>query len=136
MNKTTAKKYLSAINAAKKKNLTSEVLSRQMGIYPEIINEVLSFFEPLIMMDTSYNLRDLVPAIERYLDEIEEKNAANKKSRIIVKHNALEQYNSIADFVYQKLTIGGLVDRSKELSTLDLKILKKLVSEELTKRRK
>lgn len=135
MNKTTAKKYLSAINATRGKYLTSEALSRSMGIYPEVIDENLSFFEPIIMMDPSYNIRDLVPAIEEYIAKLEEK-ATVKKERITIKKEVVQQYDSIADFIYQKLTIGGLVDRSIKLSTVDLKILKKIIAEELKKRRK
>ena len=41
------------------------------------------------------------------------------------------KYKSVADFVYQKMTVGGLVDRSASLSVEDLKVLRKLVSEEI-----
>ena len=73
MNKTTAKKYLSAIESSKRKFITCEVLSRSMGIYPEIIAENLSYFEPMLAMDPSFDLKELVPAIEQYIEEEENK---------------------------------------------------------------
>ena len=58
MTKTLAKKYLSAIKNAKKKHLTCDALGRLMGIYPDIVREQLSFFEPLITMDMDYDTVD------------------------------------------------------------------------------
>ena len=69
MNKTLAKKYVSEIKSAKAKHLTSDALSRYMGIYPEIIREQLSFFDPIITMDLDINIRDLLPQIEAYIEE-------------------------------------------------------------------
>ena len=134
MNKTTAKKYLSAIEASKRKYLTCEGLSSTLGIYPEIIAENLSFFEPMLAMDPSFNLKDLIPVISKYIDE--ETNKAPKKARIIVSKGKVEQYESIADFIYQKMTVGGLVDRNAELDVVDLKVLKKLVQAELDDKKK
>ena len=131
MNKSLAKKYLSSINKAKGKHLTSEKLSRDMGIYPEIIREQLSFFEPLLQMDLDYNIRDLVPAIEEYIKEEEAKT--EKVERIVIKKSEVDQYESIADFFYQKFTINGLVSRDIALSEVDLRTLRKLVDSELAK---
>lgn len=129
MNKTTAKKYLSAIETSKRKFLTCEMLSRTLGIYPEIIAEQLSFFEPMLAMDPNYDLKDLIPNLKEYIDEETKKN---KKEPIIkVTKRELGEYKSVADFVYKKMTVGGLVDRSAPLSEVDLRILKKLVQEEL-----
>lgn len=131
MNKTRAKKYLSAIKNAKGKHLTGEVLARHMGIYPDVIREELSFFEPMITMDMDYNFRDLVPSIEEYI--LVEEQKGQKKERVVIRKTELNQYSSVSDFLYQKLTIGGLVDKNKQLSEIDLKTLKKLVNEELSK---
>ncbi|MCR5332851.1 MAG: hypothetical protein K6E11_02370 [Bacilli bacterium] len=128
MNKTTAKKYLSAIKNAKKKCLTSEGLSRLIGIYPEIINEQLSFFEPMLAMDTSYNLKDLIPTIEEYIEK--EEAVKVKKAKFEAKKHA-SKYKGVSDFVYQKLTVGGLVNRNASLNEAELKVLRKLVNEEL-----
>lgn len=133
MNKTQAKKYLTAIKSIDKKCLTSEQLSRHMGIYPEIINEQLASFEPMLAMDPSYNLKDLIPLIEEYIASIEAK--AVKKPKVEVKKVA-DQYKGVSDFVYQKMTIAGLVDRYATLSVEDLKVLRKLVNEELDQQKK
>ena len=128
MNKTTAKKYLSAINGSKRKHLTCEALSLHTGIYPELIARDLSEFEPMLAMDPSYNLRDLVPALEEY---IEEQSKEKKEPRIAVKKAEISQYKSVADFVYHKMTIGGLVDRNTPLDEKDLKVLRHLINQEL-----
>lgn len=128
MNKTTAKKYLTAISNSKKKFLTCEGLSKTMGIYPEIIAEQLSYFEPILAMDPSFDLKDLVPALKQY---IEEQPKVQKTPVIKVSKKEVKEYKSVADFLYKKMTVGGLVDRSASLSEVDLKILKKIVQDEL-----
>lgn len=134
MNKTTAKKYLSAIEGNKRKYVTCESLSHSMGIYPEIIAENLSYFEPMLAMDPSFNLKDLIPVIEKYIEE--ESKKAPKKPRVIISRGKVEQYESVADFIYQKMTIGGLVDKNAELEVEDLKVLKKLIQAELDEKKK
>ena len=65
------KKYLQGISKLPKaKYITSERLSRIIGIYPEVINENLSFFDPMIMMDYTYNLLELVPAMKKFISAI------------------------------------------------------------------
>ena len=129
MNKTTAKKYLSAIEGSKKKYLTTENLSRVMGIYPEVIAEQLSFFEPMLAMDPSYDLKELIPAISKYIEE--EDNKKSKKPVVKVSKKEISGYKSVSDFIYKKMTFNGLVDRYASLSESDLKALKKLVQKEL-----
>ena len=129
MNKTTAKKYLSAIKASKIRNLTCESLSRTLGIYPEVIAENLSYFEPMITMDLSLDLRELVPAIEKYIEEQEASKP--KVQKIQVNSKELLEYKSVGDFLYKKMTINGLVSRNAELKEEDLRVLKKLVEREL-----
>ena len=127
MNKTTAKKYLSAIEGSKRKYLTCEILSRKMGIYPEVIAEQLSFFEPMLAMDPSYDLKDLIPIISSYIEE----ESKNKKEVVKYDKKDIVKYKSVADFLYKKMTINGLVDKSASLSEVDLKTLRKLVQLEL-----
>ena len=129
------KKYLQGMaKLPKAKYITSERLSRIIGIYPEVINENLSFFDPMIMMDYTYNLLELVPTVKKFIEEKESKKAPTPKP-IAVKRNELEEYDSYFDFIYKKLTIGGMIDRSAWLSDKDLKILKKLIVEELANRK-
>lgn len=129
MNKTTAKKYLSAIENSKKRYLTTENLSSIMGVYPEVIAEQLSFFEPMLAMDPSFDLKELIPTISKYIEDEESKR--EKKEVIKVSKKELSEYKSVPDFLYKKMTFNGLVDRNASLSEADLKALKKLVQKEL-----
>ena len=129
MNKTTAKKYLSAIENSKKRYLTTENLSSIMGVYPEVIAEQLSFFEPMLAMDPSFDLKELIPTISKYIEDEESKR--EKKEVIKVSKKELSEYKSVPDFLYKKMTFNGLVDRNASLGEADLKALKKLVQKEL-----
>ena len=130
------KKYLSAIIKMNKKYVTSERLSKVVGIYPEIINEQLSYFEPTLMMDPEYNLLELVPTLKKYVVEKEEEKTNSLVKKAPVKKQQSEQFESIADFIYKKMTsAGGLFDRSVVLSDSDLKTLKKLISAEQASRK-
>ena len=129
------KKYLQGMaKLPKAKYITSERLSRIIGIYPEVINENLSFFDPMIMMDYTYNLLELVPAVKKFIEEKEAKRMPAPKP-VVVKKNEIDEYDSYFDFIYKKLTIGGMIDKSAELSDKDLKILKRLITEELANRK-
>ena len=129
------KKYLNGLLKLNKKYVTSERLSKYVGVYPEIINEHLSYFEPTLMMDPEYNLMELVPTIKNYLVEQEENKTLIKKNPSIKKVD-LNKYESINDFIYQKMTsVGGLLDRNVVLSDQDLRVLKKLVAEEQANRK-
>lgn len=130
------KKYLHAILKLNKKYVTSERLSRVVGVYPEIINETLSYFEPTLNMDPDFNLMELVPAIKKYIVEIEEAKT-NAPKVVSIKKKDVNQFDSIYDFVLKKMTnAGGLLDKNVVLSDSDLKILKKLISEEQARRKK
>ena len=129
------KKYLQGMaKLPKAKYITSERLAHMIGIYPEVINENLSFFDPMIMMDYTFNLLELVPQIKKFIEDKENKRAPVPKP-VVVKRNEVEEYNSYFDFIYKKLTIGGMIDKSAELSDKDLRILKKLITDELANRK-
>ena len=129
------KKYLQGMaKLPKAKYITSERLSRIIGIYPEVINENLSFFDPMIMMDYTYNLLELVPAVKKFIEAKEAKKAPTPKP-VVVKKDEINAYDNYFDFIYKKLTYGGMLDRNVNLSDKDLKILKRLISEELANRK-
>ena len=131
----TLKKYLNALSKIKGKYVTAERLSRSVGVYPEIICENLSYFEPTLMLDNSFNLLEIVPDIKKYIVDEEEKKANNllAKKELVTKKQ-IEGYDSIPDFIYKKMTNGlGLVDREALLSEKDLRVLKRLVNDELAK---
>ncbi len=129
------KKFLSGITKINRKYVTSERLSRVVGLYPEIINEQLSYFEPTLKMDPEFNLMELVPQLKQYvIDQEENRTLVHKQPSI--KKKDLEVYESINDFIYRKMTsVGGLLDRNIVLSDTDLRILKKLIAEEQANRK-
>ncbi len=128
------KKIILPIKHSKNKVVTSETLSREIGLYPEAINDVLSFFDPTVTMDFSYNLKNLVEPIEQWI-AAEEAKKEKKVSAPRISKKTMEEFSSINEFVYAKLTIGGIVDKSMPLSDLDLRVLKRMVTAELAKRK-
>ena len=132
-NLTTIKKYLLALSKSKKKYVTSESLSLLVGVYPEIIAETLSYFNPMVIMDYSFNLRELMPDMQAFIDKKEEAKKPNNTPQ--VKKGDVDAFNSVSDFIYRKMTYNGMVDKNAYLSDKDLKILKRIIAEE-QKRRK
>ena len=130
------KKYLNGILKLNKKYVTSERLSKYVGVYPEIISDHLSYFEPTLKMDTEFNLVELVPTLKKWLNDQEENKALTSNKKTSLKKRDYEQYDSVSDFIYKRMTIvGGLLDRNVVLSDQDLRILKKLVSDEQANRK-
>lgn len=133
MTKTSAKKYYSAITNSKRRHLTCEALSSSLGIYPEIIARDLSEFEPMLAMDPSIDLRSILPALQEVINE---QSKEKKEPRIVVKKSEISKYKSIPEFIYEKMTYGGLVDKNAELTEKDLRVLQKLVNDELAQLKK
>ena len=127
------KKYLSAFSKTKGKYITAEKLSRVLGIYPEIILDTLSYFDPMLKIDTEANLLEVVPQIKAYINELEEKKAPSQPIEVINKKE-LDEYESVVDFVYKKMSVGGIIDRGAYLTDKDLRLIKRLATEELKKR--
>lgn len=69
----TLKKYLSCMSKMKAKYITAERLSKVVGIYPEVISDTLSYFDPTLKMDYEYNLLELVPTIKQFIEDKEKK---------------------------------------------------------------
>ena len=130
----TVKKYLVALTKVKKKYVTSESLSLTVGVYPEVINETLSYFNPMVNMDYKFNLLELVPEMKDWINKKEEakKPAVPNQN---VKKGDVNAFNSVSDFIYRKMTYNGIVDKNAYLSDKDLKLLKRIIVEE-QKRRK
>ena len=124
------KKYLNAMSKNKVKYMTCERLSRIVGVYPEIIAENLSYFDPMLNMDHSYYLLALIPQIKEYISNEEEKKAPSAPKVMATKKDVVG-YESVSDFVYRKMTFAGMVDRNLVLSEKDLRVLKRLVTDEL-----
>lgn len=132
---TVLKKYLNLMSKNKVKYMTAERLSRLVGVYPDVINETLSYFDPMINMDPSYDLLVLIPQMKEYIQQEEEKKANNAPKVMATKRDVVE-YESVSDFVYKKMTFAGMVDRSLVLNEKDLRVLKRLVNDELASLKK
>lgn len=130
------KKYYSGLTKLKKKYVTSDRLSKYIGVYPEIISEELSYFEPTLLMDPDFNLMKIIDQLKAYIDD-KKASTPHKPKATPVRKKELSKYCSIGDFVYQKMTFaGGLVDKNVILSDEDIAVLNRLVSIELAKRKK
>ena len=129
------RKYLSALTKIKAKYVTAERLSRVIGVYPEVINDTLSYFEPMLMMDPEYNLLALVPDMKKYIEDKEAEKQAPVQPIETVSRKQLEEYESVVDFIYKKMSVGGIIDRGAYLTDRDLRIIKRLAQDELKKRK-
>ena len=136
--KVEVKRIVGALKRSKKKFVSLEALSRLVGLYPDVLADTLCYFEPMIRMDPSINTLDLLPALHEYLDEPMKPVApANKPAQAPISKKVLAQYSSIPDFVLKKMTnVGGLVDTAVHLSDEDLRVLDKLIQNELKRRKK
>ena len=133
------KKFLAGLRSYKnKKYVSCDMLSKKVSLYPDIIADELSYFDPMIRMDPSKNLLELVPDMEAYLDELEAERAKEPHpKRQVASKQEMDGYPNIASFVYDKMTgVGGLVDKSVTLDDHDLYVLKKLVDREMDRRKK
>jgi len=132
---TVLKKYLTAMSKNKVKYMTCERLSRIVGVYPEVIADNLSYFDPLLNMDPSYDLLVLIPQIKEYI-QAEEDKKSNNAPKVVATKKDIDDYESVSDFVYKKMTYAGMVDRNLALNEKDLRILKRLVNDELAELKK
>jgi hypothetical protein len=85
----------------------------------------------VVTLDVTFNLLELLPHLETHLGS--NKSVRQKSHRPT---STLLPYDSFSDFVYQKMTMAGIVDKSVQLSDKDLKIAKKLILNELKSRKK
>ena len=89
----------------------------------------------MLLLDYSYNLLDLKPTLEAYVSDDENKRTPITTGEVITKR-ILSQYSSIHDFIYQKMSIAGMIDKNAYLSDADLRALKRLIQEEQARRKK
>jgi len=131
-NLSSLKKYARAIKKYRGRKLTAEILSQKINVYPEVITDCLSYFEPMLAMDTDYNLLELIPLIDKFITENDDTKPAVSP---INKAPKIKEFESIYDFVSKKMTVGGVLDKNLFLSDKDLESLIKLIKTE-QKRRK
>lgn len=134
MNKTelqTLEKIHQALSTHKAKYVTAESLSREIGVLPEKIQQLCATFNPLVTIDFSFNLKELIPDIDKHLTSKVKK--AVKKTVAIKKE--VGSYQRLIDFVYDKMTFEGMLDKSIVLEDRELREIKAIASEELRVRR-
>ena len=124
-------KIYQALSTTSHKYVTSEMLAQSIGIYPDVINDALSLFNPVVTLDVTFNLLELLPLLATHLGS--SKSVRQKSHR---PSSTILPYDSFSDFVYQKMTMAGIVDKSLQLSEKDLKMAKKLIVNELKSRKK
>lgn len=125
---TLLKRIIQQLKKTTQKYVTVDDLSQQLGIYPNKIAEVIAFFNPLILMDMTSNLHDHLPAMENYLNTLTQPKPTKKMK---VERVDIQSFKTIIDFIYQRLTIDGIIDKTHQLSVAELKAMKKLIIEEL-----
>jgi len=132
------KRICSPLAKSPKKYVSLDMLSRMVGLYSDVLADDLEYFAPLIRMDSTLNMKNLVPQLQAFIAQEENVKAQEPKvKRVVATQKELNQYPNISSFVYAKMTsAGGLVDPSNRLSDEDLHVLKKLVDREVAKRKK
>jgi hypothetical protein len=131
------RRIVGAVKRSSQKVITLERLSHLVGLYPDVLSDILVYFDPMIKFDPSINIRNFMPAMEQYIAPAVPKDATPKPKRVVVTKRELSEYSGIPDFVIKKMTsVGGLVDPTVTFSDEDLKILEKLVLAEITKRKR
>ncbi len=124
---------------SKRKYVSLDMVSKNVGVYVEVLANELAFINPCLLMDPNVNIKSLLPSIEEAIEKEEAKKKASgsmPKAEPVSKKE-LASYSSISDFAYKKLTnAGGLVDSTISLSDHDLRVLKKLVEREDGERRR
>lgn len=134
------KRVIGALKRSKRKALSLEQLSRLVGLYPDVLGQKLSYFNPMILLDPSINVKTLLPELEEYVKPSpspEKKPGQPSEKKIVITKKELSEYPTIASFVYKKMTnVGGLVDTSYVLSDHDLALLGKLIANEQKARKR
>ena len=66
--KVRAKKYLDTIKKANKKFVTSSYISKTLGIQEDVVREELSYFDDLIRLLDDFNLVEIIPMLNAYIN--------------------------------------------------------------------
>lgn len=128
---TRARKLSSSIKKIKKKYISLDMLSRNIGVYSDVLGQELAYFEPMILMDPDINLVTLPEKLDAYADELEAQKAPSPK-KVVVRSQELDEYKDTSDYIYRHLTgAGGLFYPSYKMSEKELRTLNKLIERDL-----
>lgn len=121
-----------------RKFISLDMLAKGVGFYSDVLAQDLLPFAPMVLMDPSVNMQDLLPEIDAYIQKEKEERASSlRPKRQVAKKGELASYRDYADFIYQKMAgPGGLLSPGASLNDHDLHVLGLLVKKEATKRQK
>lgn len=114
------------------------MLAKGVGFYSDVLAGDLLPFAPMVLMDPSINMRDLLPEIDAYIEkEKEERSLSSRPKRQVAKKGEVASYKDYVDFIYRKMAgPGGLLSPSTSLNDHDLHILDLLIRKEEKRRQK
>ena len=125
----------STLEKKQKKYVTLDMLSRYVGLYSDVVADELVYFDPMVKMDTSMNMMDVLPLIQDYLAQVDETNKENREKkprRQAVRKKELLKYSAVGDCVYQKMTgPGGHIAPSANINDQELQDLKILIKKKI-----
>jgi protein-arginine kinase len=121
-----------ALNNSKQAVLTTEDVSQMIAIYPEYIAEALAQFDPLIPLNTDYNIKAILPLLKTYLLTIKVPLYQVNKPLKEEKKEGI----SVAFYIYDHLTIGGFFDKNYQFTLKQLKLLKSYIQQEIKGKKK
>jgi hypothetical protein len=132
------KRIVGAVKRSSQKVITLDRLSHLVGLYPDVLSDLLVYFDPMIKFDPSINIRKFPTGDGTiYRSGYAKRCHPERKKEWWVTKRELSEYTGIPDFVIKKMTsIGGLVDPTVTFSDEDLKVLAKLVAAEIAKRKR
>lgn len=131
MKSSEAKKYLKFLKESKSKIIGLHKLSLGTNVREDIILDQFCEFDPLLKMLDDVNFKKFIPDLENVIavaNSVKKKTPKKKKVKTA-------NYNSIKDFIYDKMLLtGGFIDRSYEFDEDDIKTLRLLCTRELKKK--
>jgi hypothetical protein len=132
ISKKTYRLILMGLKQSHHMHVTCTDLSQVIGIYPDVIQQALSIFHPMLMMDIDFNILPLTPMIEDFLKAPNKpKRKSSPSAKKQTKLSSTQAMDNFYDFMYEKMTIAGFYDKNLTLSEKDLKkarlLLNKLI---------
>jgi hypothetical protein len=123
------RKICEAIKNSKSKYVTAESLALEVGLFPEKISDLVSIFDPLASIDFSFDLRKILSALDLFANG----GRSEKKAKTQPKNKT--PYELLNDFVYEKMTFSGVLDKSVILTDKDLRQIRVLAMNEIKARK-
>lgn len=125
-------KISKGLKSSDKKVVTIDVLNAYVILKEDIILDELSFFEPLIRLTPSFNIRRIEKEINNEIIRLKNNKKEKNKSKTVNKRKKIDSYDTLLDFIEQKMLLpGGIIDVSYTFTLDDLKALRKVVNKNI-----